>query len=140
MSDKYPRVCHMTPDTFRTDAPIGPVPGSLKVVPADAIVIEQGELPVVRVSKSAPDYAFIEGMDKETWIGNASSDEVRAIALRNLALAEYLSAHPPVDEARVSELLHVIQTHVSANVTRTGALSILRDLEAQGWTKPGVES
>ena len=137
MNDKYPRVFHMTPDTFRTDAPIGPVPGSLKVVPADAIVIERGDLPIV-ADRGTPGFLYI-GDDRRAITAETPDrlvDEIRA----RVALAEYLSAHPPVDEARVSELHHVIQTHVSANVTRTGALSILRDLEARGWTKPGVES
>ena len=74
-----------------------------KTVPADAIVIEQGELPDVDLTwdKRA---VMVDGIEYP--IGASSSaEEYREIAGRALALAAYLDANPPkppVDEGLVA--------------------------------------
>ena len=75
---------------------------NVRIVPADAIVIERGELPDVDLTwdKRA---VMVDGIEYP--IGASSSaEEYREIAGRALALADYLDAHPPVDEAQVEAL------------------------------------
>jgi hypothetical protein len=75
-------------------------------VPADAIVIERGELPEVRESASGS----LSIGDADWRAGSAGA--FRHEALRNLALSEYRDAHPPVppvDEADVDALAEVIR-------------------------------
>lgn len=70
-----------------------------KVVPANAIVIERSELPEVRPDSF--DVLTVDGERLNPRIGNAAH---RQIALRFLAVSEYLREHPPVDEAQVNAL------------------------------------
>lgn len=84
----------------------------IKVVPVDAIVIERSELPSVHACDDGPDRVHIGGHDKETWIDEQDTPQaIRAVALRNLALAEYLEAHPLVDEAQVEALAELLWEH-----------------------------
>jgi hypothetical protein len=78
----------------------------VRLVPADAIVIERGELPEVRESASGS----LSIGDADWRAGSAGA--FRHEALRNLALSEYRDAHPPVppvDEADVDALAEVIR-------------------------------
>lgn len=70
----------------------------VKVVPADAIVIERGDLPEVQGDGSV----VIEGSGPSgdyTYWADADEDPLKA-ALAMLAIAQE-AAHPPVDEAQV---------------------------------------
>jgi len=89
MSDKYPRVLYSDIDGqwFANDD------GRFKVVPADAIVIERGE--VGAASLGLITYSL-------------TAEKARELAVRYLALAEYLRANPPVDRAQVDALAQII--------------------------------
>lgn len=83
----------------------------LKVVPADAIVIERSDLPPVTDSSSlgvgieaAPRFKGTQYGPPHYARKDFDPDAVWANGLANLALAEYLREHPPVDEAEVERL------------------------------------
>jgi len=89
----------------------------VRIVPADAIVIERGDLPVW---PKRP--AFILGVEP------MSSDAARTQARALLALAEYLDAHPLVDEAQVEAMTTVLH-----NIALDGSdAAIARALLATG--------
>lgn len=75
--------------------------GTHKVVPADAIVIERGDLPEVFADKSV-----VAGPVAGAPYDNP--DLLTRKALGYLALAEYLRANPPVDEAQVEALTQIV--------------------------------
>lgn len=79
--------------------------GPLKVVPADAIVIERGDLPEVVVDGAERQLVHAGHVERHRTTDPA---DVRANGLMILALAEHLAAHPPVDEAQVSALAEVV--------------------------------
>lgn len=91
--DMYPRVIDSRYGGWR---PMDE--GNYKVVPADAIVIERGDLPEVT---SAGSYLTVDGVVYGTFKDAA---EAELISRRWLALTEYLRTHPPVDEAEVQRL------------------------------------
>ena len=66
---------------------------NVRIVPADSIVIERGELPE---------------LDEGCLARSIAPQNHRSIARHHLALAEYIDAHPPVDEAQVEALANVI--------------------------------
>lgn len=68
----------------------------------DAIVIPREELPRVK-DRGQGTYEFDTGASLGTWEGK-SAEQARLEARELLALAEYLDAHPPVDEAQVEAL------------------------------------
>lgn len=122
-----------------------------KAVPADAIVIERDALPAV--VERMPGY-FVAGRhdlgrmgepDHEQ-PGKTGGDLSRDFAYAVLAVADYLDAHPPIDEAMVEALaddlraaLGVTQETVAAGHLRTGnSDDIARRLIEQGWSKPEV--
>ena len=74
-----------------------------KVVPADAIVIE-------RVEVEAASLGLITN--------SLTAEKARELAVRYLALAEYLRANPPVDRAAVASL---IQAFAEAGARIEGA-------------------
>ena len=84
----------------------------VRVVPADAIVIDRAEVPPVTpsggCSGAGTQYLSAAGHEIES---TADAALVRVHALALLALAEYLDAHPPtppVDEADVEALAGLI--------------------------------
>ena len=99
----------------------------VRLVPDDAIVIGRGELPEVH---STPMAVTVDGnyrtIDREFKDYNA--DYARETGLRLLALAEYLDAHPPVDEAQVKEL----STLIWGLPISTNAVKLARALIATG--------
>lgn len=112
--------------------------GVYRVVPADAIVIERDELPEV-VASSSGALADVGGMST---VILPSVEEHRVVALRHLALAEHLAAHPPVDEAQVEALARMLRDHAPSK--RGGAtwdyasdqtewLNTARELIRAGW-------
>jgi len=75
------------------------------IVPADAIVIERGELP--DVTPGGDGLLILDGgMVKP--IRRLRADQHRRLALEHLSAAAHLDAHPPVDEAQVSALTGAI--------------------------------
>lgn len=118
--------------------------GTTMIVPADAIVIERGDLPEVYVGKSVV-AGPVACSPREPAL------DVYRKALAYLALAEYLSVHPPVDEALVAELAAVIRAHAYRNAeypinpgdtsaAQARAIALAREAVEQGWTKPGATS
>jgi len=89
---------------------------NVRIVPADAIVIERGELPEVDLTwdKRA---VMVNGIEYP--IGASSSaEEYREIAGRALALAAYLDANPPkppVDSAMVDALTLVLDEQTAGS-------------------------
>lgn len=81
-------------------------PAATKTVPADAIVIERGELPVV--TDDGAHYVTTSASWPKA-MAHKHAAAIRADGLANLALAEYLDAHPPVDEAQVAALTAVVE-------------------------------
>lgn len=122
--DKYPRVwqtnliANLTGIFFRSGTP-SPARyeesrnGNLKVVPADAIVIERSEVPPVRETAAgiAADPRFQGVMYGPPHYARSDfdPDAMWANGLANLALAEYRREHPPVDEAQVKALAAAIE-------------------------------
>jgi len=85
---------------------------NVRIVPADAIVIERGELPEV-VKHGVKEIAaggIYRTIDKE--LSTYTARYAREVGLNLLALADYLDAHPPVDEAQVKALARLIADHV----------------------------
>ena len=79
---------------------------NVRIVAADAIVIERGELPEVQ----AIDRGDRISSGSDTYISSAGwADVYRKRARTNLALAAYLDANPPVDEAQVDFMVAVIR-------------------------------
>lgn len=112
------------------------MPGNHKVVPADAIVIERSDLPEVEEYPVGDFYVsgFVFPRNKDV---SALRDEV----LVRLALIEYLTAHPPVDEEQIEAAMPYIEDLIeSAGGCRDGwdVRAIARRLVEQGWTKPEV--
>lgn len=112
------------------------MPGNHKLVPADAIVIERGDLPEVKAVGGSVRAGSL------TFAADKDPAQVRNWALDYLAAAEHLAAHPPVDEARV-EALAAEMADAGANPTSSVTanlelLSIARRLVEQGWTNPEV--
>lgn len=104
--DKYPQVAQTS---NRLSWYANDVYGTHKVVPADAIVIERGDLPEVTVERTSSgvpyyrlpgDYGF-GGTEKPEWYEEH--------ARNYLALAEHLRTNPPVDEAQVEALAALIR-------------------------------
>ena len=80
---------------------------NVRIVPADAIVIERGELPEVEYVGTADGLGgrmarFSAG--GFTGYADDRTDGHRAVARAHLALAEYIDANPPVDEVMVDTL------------------------------------
>ena len=97
----------------------------VRIVPADAIVIDRSEVHPVETSK----YKDVHTCDGYAY-GYNREKTARRQALSLLAYDEYMDAHLRVDEAQVEALeaaLVVAQTHPG---------SIARMLVADGWTKP----
>jgi hypothetical protein len=134
MSDhQYQRVTRTTLLNYGTA--YLPDAGPLKAVPADAIVIERGELPAVT---PAPHIAKSVGRARAELIA-----EIRQAALDRLALVEHLSARPPVDAAQVEALRGDLERSARAGEGFTGneqqdsfyARDLARRLVEQGWSK-----
>lgn len=70
----------------------------VRVVSLDAIVIERSELPAVDPEVEGMGVLAGDNYYEET------PEDLRGLALELLAAAEYLTAHPPVDEVQVSAL------------------------------------
>lgn len=90
------------------------------------IVIERAELPEVSLTSNGE--AWSRGRRGHTAKGS------RADALAYLALAEYLDAHPPIDEALVDDLATAAYRHLSApvNFDRSDAARYIRALIKSG--------
>jgi hypothetical protein len=99
-----------------------------KVVPLDAIVIRREELPAVTKIDGPrlldPDGATISFL-------NDTPESLRRLARYHLAGAEYLTAHPPVDEAQVSALTAVFYRLPDAPAPDDAA-AMARELVARG--------
>lgn len=76
--------------------------GGVRLVPADAIVIERSELPEVTVDRMSIMVSGVRHSLKMT------SAEIRSAALDFLAVAEWRDVHPPVDEEMVATLTAVL--------------------------------
>lgn len=104
--------------------------GPLKVVPADAIVIERGAgLPEVIADRQVVSGPFARST-------HDSAESVRREVRHLLAIAEFLDTNPPVDEAAVAELVVVMlgEGPHNAHMVRT-AEDAARRAVAAGWTK-----
>lgn len=140
MSDQYPRV--QVRDSIRgvflADGSVEYLPdpaGDYKVVPTDAIVIERGELPEVRrIHREIAVAGVYRTLEEEFY--TLTAERAREVGLNLLALAEYLAAHPPVDEEQVQALAEVLAGHGFPSLPQHDAA---RRAIADGWTKPGVQ-
>lgn len=101
--------------------------GTHKVVPADAIVIERGDLPTMTVA-SARVYVT-NSLGYTSTLGYESTrieitadllDRAEAHARHMFAVIDYLRANPPVDEAQVKALTEALY---AAGVNPTGSLT-----------------
>jgi len=77
------------------------------IVPADAVVIERGELPEVTLGNGGAWNVGTHSL-RTDWTTDTPT-KVRAAAVRWLALAEHLDTHPPIDEAQVSALTDALE-------------------------------
>lgn len=119
--------------------------GRMKVVPADAIVIEPEELAVVDTALGATDGTLIavvtvDDQHTEHLYWTPGQRDPRLMARLYLSIAEHLDARPsvpPVDEAQVEAL--AAEIHAVHPSPRLGD-EIARHLVAQGWTNPEVKS
>lgn len=129
MSDGYQRVDWSTPvGWFST--PSGPA----KVVPADAIVIERGDLPEVEVH--LVDEFYVDGF---VFSRNKDVSTLRDELLVRLALIEYLTEHPPIDEAQVKAMAPLVHAALEASGgCRDGwdSVDVTRALIRHGVVKP----
>jgi hypothetical protein len=105
----------------------------------DVIVVDRAELPEVAVV--TPGEVGIKGHGIYTLLPGDTAEFYRKNARRHLALAEYLDAHPPVDEARVEAAYDVISVALRdaglkmADVDHGVRMDIARRLVEQGWSK-----
>lgn len=79
----------------------------------DVIVIDRATLPEVIVDGDMRQLVHAGYVERHN---TASPVEEREAALMHLALAEYLDAHPPVDEAQVEALAGLLVQHFSGRV------------------------
>jgi hypothetical protein len=102
--------------------------GEFKVVPFDALVIERSVLPEVRrIGQEIAVGGIYRTTDTE--MVNRSAEEAREVGLALIALAEHLTANPPVDEELVGEVVSVL--------ARVGISRSLDDL-ARSLVRAGV--
>ena len=122
-ADEYQRVT----DARRVAGFWAPDPdGTHKVVPADAIVIERGEVPEV---KGEPGDLYVAGFSFHMH----SADDAHEEAVRWLAVAEHLRANPPVDEEQAERLAALIlEVDVPVNNGPEWPTSWARDLVRRG--------
>jgi len=80
----------------------------VRLAPADAVVILRGELP--EVTSTPPAALVVEGIYYP-----AGGVNYRRQARHHLAMAEYLDAHPPVDEAMVEAIASEVAVAFGAN-------------------------
>lgn len=148
MSDNYQRVASVRGGDLEYYE-IADNRGVLKVVPADSIVIERRELAAVdeapRLAKAGivPDGTLIavisqDGQPLEHLYWTPGQRDPRLIARLYLSIAEYLDAHPPIDEAQVNQMLADISVAYSSESGTPRAKVLARRLVEQGWTKPEV--
>lgn len=130
-TDDYQRVIRIAGDFMHGDALLrDDEHGPLKVVPADAFVVLRSTVPTfVEIDRPHRTMLATDGTV-------ASPRTLNPEALRHeagvlLAAAEYLEAHPPVDEAQVRALMVAID---DAQVDNANTLA--RRLVEQGWTNP----
>lgn len=103
------------------------VPDSMKVVPVDAIVIERGDLPI------------LPGDTVTRFAASRTADQMREQAYEYLAASEYLTAHPPVDEAQVKAMAPFVHAALEASGgCRDGwdSVDVTRALIRHGVVKP----
>lgn len=83
-------------------------------VPADAIVIERGELPEIDdVTLPGRPHTYLTGSRCQSQIDTSDDPNVhRLLALHNLAMYEYRLAHPTIDEAEVIALAELLKTEM----------------------------
>jgi len=114
----------------------------VRIVPADAIVIERADVPKVLVSTEG--VPSIPGVTPE--IKTQSAEKARYLAACWLALAEYLAAHPPtppVNEADVEALAVDLfaarwpgmDWNLRADPQQQDYRTMARTLIADGWGK-----
>lgn len=121
MSGEYPRV--LAHDLAWIPALVDG-PATHKVVPADAIVIERGDLPEVRedgsvlVKNDGPNGDYTYYLD--------APEDGHAAALAHIAIHEYRAAQPSVDPSDVDNVLHIL-----ANATDLHGCS-------DGWDLPAL--
>ena len=113
------------------------IPDFLAAVEAecDVIIVRRADLPEVK--PGGQDYYYADGNLHEIEPGDAA-EQIRATALGWLAIAEYLKAHPPVDEAQVEALTSAIdKARIKAQRADIDAQvgDIARTLVADGWAK-----
>lgn len=105
----------------------------LRIVPADAIVIERSDVDAVAVGGSI---ATLTAGTLTVDTDGLSADDARAAAIEWLAIAEHLDAHPPVDEAKVEALAEIVKSEVLTRPKETGEFAdwqtIARRLLATG--------
>jgi len=114
-------------------APLG-----LRLIPADAIVIERSELPEVTADPERSSALVVGGRP-----GYVHGYDHMPEALRRLALVEYAEARPPIDEAQVEALATDIRGHLGVTPETTAAGhqrvghsdDLARALVAAGWKK-----
>lgn len=76
-----------------------PATTEVQVVPVDAIVIRRDELPRVLTEPGAHSANVGKSL---YYLRDVTEESMRSAALNNLAMAEYLREHPPVDEEQVA--------------------------------------
>jgi hypothetical protein len=72
-------------------------------------------------------------------VGTITPADRRRWVLAELAVADYMDAHPPVDEAQVKALAEEVRESRPRGVGDYDDETIARHLIAQGWTKGGAE-
>lgn len=88
------------------------------------VIIDKADLPEARPNPRSTGVVGARGFDRAL---NADTDEIRADAYALLAIADYIEAGPPVDEAQVSALAEIVRAatdtplgaYIGADLTST---------------------
>lgn len=119
----------------------GPGYVEVQVAPIDAIVIDRSELPEIETetAHSGPGVFANNVGWSETWLtkphhdGRSRAQYARDMGLAYLAVAEYLRANPPVDEAQVHAVADRLHSDTPIDATDRAELeSIARRLVQNG--------
>lgn len=114
---------------------------NVRIVPADAIVIERGELPPTGLTSDGSEVFSGSGGPGTRWMRvDAGADAAMQAALAYLAIHKYLAAHPPIDGAQVAALAGLMRQAISGGAKWLDANAIARRLVEAGVRAPEATS
>lgn len=111
---------------------------NVRLVPADAIVIERDELPPTRLTSDGSEVVAGSGEPGTRWMRVAAgADAAMQAALAYFAIHKHLTAHSPIDEAQVQALRSLV-SDVVPGISRAEHDAIARRLVEAGVRAPEV--